>query len=107
MNPASPAHPAPQQLHAYCLGKLPEAEMLSLHAHLESCPACAVLLTRVREDTFLEKLRHGGAGDGTRPQDARPQDASTPEMAGVFGPDCDCVMGVRVQSWRKALPAAV
>src|SRR4051794_30889695 len=66
MNAAAVPHPAPHQLQAYCLGKLSEAEMLTLHAHVEKCSACAEALARVREDTFLRKI-HAAQGPSVSP----------------------------------------
>lgn len=75
MNPPAPpsaAHPSAEQLQAYCLGKLPERDMLAIHAHLDKCPVCGEKVAKVREDTFLHKLRQGGqpnpsAGGGSTP----------------------------------------
>src|SRR5688500_17261954 len=60
MNPPLPPHPAPEQLQAFSLGRLPEKDILAVHAHLEKCPTCMAKVSGVREDTFLQKLREGG-----------------------------------------------
>jgi anti-sigma factor RsiW len=51
------AHPTPQQLEAFGLGRLDEAEALALESHLADCPRCSEALEQLPADNFVAGLR--------------------------------------------------
>jgi serine/threonine protein kinase/WD40 repeat protein len=55
--PEAVAHPTPQQLSAFGLGKLPEDAAAAVARHLESCPRCLQLAAQASADSFLDKVR--------------------------------------------------
>jgi serine/threonine protein kinase len=64
MNQPQLTHPTPQQLEAFGLGRLGEAEALALESHLADCPRCAEALEQVPADNFVAGLR--GAREAER-----------------------------------------
>ena len=50
-------HPNPEQLAAYGLGKLDDAEMAPLVEHLETCESCRRTVEGTPSDTFLHALQ--------------------------------------------------
>jgi serine/threonine-protein kinase len=57
-------HPTPEQIAAFGLGKMDEAEALAIESHLAECSQCARALEKLPDDNFLAGLR--GAVDGLR-----------------------------------------
>jgi serine/threonine protein kinase len=51
------AHPTPQQLSAFGLGKLPPAAADAVARHLAGCPACRQAVAALPPDSFLDKVR--------------------------------------------------
>jgi len=58
-------HPALQELAAFALGKLPQAEATLVARHLETCPACAQAVKQTPADSFLGLLNQARPGAGT------------------------------------------
>jgi hypothetical protein len=57
------AHPSPDQLSAFGLGLLDEAESAAIECHLADCSACRAALEAVPEDAFVAKLRTSARPD--------------------------------------------
>jgi serine/threonine protein kinase len=58
-------HPSPEQLAAYALGKLDDAEAAAVVEHLETCPACQQTVEESPSDTFLNALQAARPGAET------------------------------------------
>jgi anti-sigma factor ChrR (cupin superfamily) len=54
--PGSP-HPSPDQLSAFSLGKLSEAEVEAIGQHLEYCQACKDAVQEAPGDSFVAQLQ--------------------------------------------------
>jgi WD40 repeat protein/tetratricopeptide (TPR) repeat protein len=55
------AHPTPETLEAYGLGRLEEALAEAVVGHLEDCPECRQRVAEAAPDTFLDQLRDAQA----------------------------------------------
>ena len=55
--------PSEQELAAFNLGELPEADLEAISQHLESCPGCEAFLDSLdgRTDSAIAALRHPGS----------------------------------------------
>jgi serine/threonine protein kinase len=68
MNPAQMTHPTADELLAFGLGKLAEAETPALESHLAGCSQCRKALDELPADKFLAKLRQAmEEGSTTKP----------------------------------------
>src|SRR4051794_25451786 len=55
------AHPTAQQLANYALGKLPAAELSSIHAHVATCAECRQKVENPAPDSNIGELRAGAS----------------------------------------------
>jgi tRNA A-37 threonylcarbamoyl transferase component Bud32 len=79
MSDAVTSHPSAQQLSAFGLGKLTEAEAEAVARHLGQCPDCLRAAQRVAADSFLGRVKHARPGGGTAlPHKAAPRQAAAP-----------------------------
>jgi serine/threonine protein kinase/WD40 repeat protein len=77
------AHPAPQLLRAFNLGRLDDEQTLAIGTHLEGCPACCQALRDLpTEDRFVGRVR--AAADSTGPGRVRPDLGRCPERLGDY-----------------------
>jgi tRNA A-37 threonylcarbamoyl transferase component Bud32 len=65
MSDAATPHPSAQQLSAFGLGKMCEAEAEAVARHLGECPACLRAAQRVTPDSFLGHVKRARPGGGT------------------------------------------
>src|SRR6516162_602725 len=71
MAESMPSHPSAEQLRAFSLGQVDDAELAVIAAHLSGCPACCALLEdRAAEDALLSGLREAAKGKDSGPEDA-------------------------------------
>jgi serine/threonine protein kinase len=54
-------HPNPEQLSAFLLGQLTEAERAALAAHIEMCDLCCQALREIPDDAFTARIREANA----------------------------------------------
>src|SRR4051794_20977759 len=64
MSPADLDHPDRASLSAYALGKLGEADSLTIHDHLEVCEACRTIVESASDDTLAQMVRDSVSSDG-------------------------------------------
>ncbi len=60
MNDLKLAHPDPERLTAYAQGRLGEAELAELSAHLDDCADCRTRVEATGDDTLISLLRAAG-----------------------------------------------
>src|SRR5437773_1859655 len=65
MSPADLDHPDRASLSAYALGKLAEADSLTIHDHLEICEACRTIVESASDDTLAQMVRASADSEGT------------------------------------------
>jgi hypothetical protein len=63
MNDVLHGHPSRDQLAAFGLGQLEEAQAVALESHLGACPECCAVLEGLPEDLFVAKLRSSARPD--------------------------------------------
>jgi tRNA A-37 threonylcarbamoyl transferase component Bud32 len=79
MSDAAIVHPSAQQLSAFGLGKLSEAEAEAVARHLGDCPDCLQAVQRVAPDSFLGRVKQVRPGGGTAlPRKAPPPQGASP-----------------------------
>jgi WD40 repeat protein len=65
MSEASPSHPTTEQLHALSSGRLGEADLARVSAHLGECPVCCKRLEQsADDDPLLARLQKSAARSG-------------------------------------------
>jgi hypothetical protein len=79
MNAEPQTHPAAEQLAAYGLGKLSEADTAAVAGHLEACDACRRTVEGVPPDSFIGMVR---SAKPAAPQ-ATPAPAAAPSLLGT------------------------
>jgi uncharacterized protein (TIGR03067 family) len=79
MNDLKLAHPDPERLSAFAQGRLGEAELAELSAHLGDCTACRTMVEATGDDTLISLLR---AAD-TAPRRKHPE---APDEAATLAP---------------------
>jgi hypothetical protein len=60
-------HPTPQELTAFGQGKLPEAALAPIMAHLDACPQCREAVENLPPDSFVGKVRAAKAAGASLP----------------------------------------
>ena len=55
-----PPHPSAEQLIAFSLGQLDDAEVEAIGLHVASCPKCLAIAQAVPGDTFIDQLKTAG-----------------------------------------------
>lgn len=66
--PEAVAHPSPQMLSAFGLGRLPEAAAATVARNVDTCPACRQAVEGLPADSFLGKVRAAKPGGTALPQ---------------------------------------
>ena len=70
MPESMPSHLSAEQLRAFSLGQVDDAELAAIAAHLSGCPACCALLDDLTaEDALLSGLREVAKGNDDSPED--------------------------------------
>ncbi|OWK43987.1 protein kinase domain-containing protein [Fimbriiglobus ruber] len=59
------AHPSPDHLKAFGLGKLDEGEITAVERHLATCDECSLAVAEPSTDSFLDRLRDAQSRDIT------------------------------------------
>jgi WD40 repeat protein/serine/threonine protein kinase len=71
MPESNPSHLSAEQLRAFSLGQVDDAELAAIAAHLSGCPACCAQLEDLTaEDALLSGLREAASRKDTGPEDA-------------------------------------
>ncbi len=82
--PAADVHPAPQDLEAFTLGTLDDANHASVEAHLVACAACQARAAEAPPDELVELLRsahrHTAGGDTPAAADTSCDERLAPEF---------------------------
>ena len=65
--PDAMTHPTPQELTAFGLGQLAEAEATAVAGHLEVCPSCRRVVENLPPDAFVGKVRASRPNDSSLP----------------------------------------
>jgi hypothetical protein len=71
--------------------------MLAIHAHLDKCPVCGEKVAKVREDTFLHKLRQGGQKDVSAASGTPAASHESTMYSGIAGPSATA-------NWQRTAP---
>jgi formylglycine-generating enzyme required for sulfatase activity/tRNA A-37 threonylcarbamoyl transferase component Bud32 len=84
MNTAASAHPSPEQLAAFVVGRLDEGQSSALEVHLAHCSACRELAEALPEDRFIAKLRAAAPRKDTVPwKEGEPEPAAVGALGGA------------------------
>src|SRR5258708_17684570 len=78
MNDVKLAHPSLDQLAAFSQGRLSEAEIAELSAHLGACPECLATVEASGDDTLISLLR---AADTAHDREAKPNPGEAETLA--------------------------
>lgn len=78
-----PLYPSSEQLAAFALGLLGEAESAEIEAHLAGCTACSEQLDAVPDDVFIRRLRASAGRPGRGLWDAEGPGAVQPWNPGA------------------------
>jgi hypothetical protein len=70
MNNVQLAHPDREQLTAFAQGRLADAELVAIHAHLSECPACREQVETTGDDTLVALLRSADTAPNTQAHEA-------------------------------------
>jgi serine/threonine protein kinase len=86
MNAKPVTHPAPEQLAAFGLGKLNEADSTSVSQHIEGCEACRRTVEGVSADTFASLVRSARKAGKVAPSAPTPAPAGSPQLPPAAAP---------------------
>src|SRR5438067_1940515 len=82
------SHPTPDDLAAFAVGKLADAQIVAVCAHLAECATCRAMVERASDDTFTGNVKAAGPTgtqvglpSGTVPLPPTAGDTLPPELA--------------------------
>src|SRR5262249_53020037 len=85
VNAVDRSHPTPEQLAAFGLGRLDEAESARIELHLEGCASCRSVVESLPADSFIGAVRSAAATCTHAPAAAPARPGVPPELAGPWG----------------------